>query len=374
MKTYFITGATGAIGSALVPILLEDADTCVRLLLRANSSDELVQRLETLFAFWQIGVNDLEKRARVRAFRGDTTVARFGLDDSVYSALCAECTHIVHSAGNVRMNLPIERARLSSIGSAEQIIALANACPRLEKVEFVSTVGVAGRTDGAVPEAWIRTPRQFHNTYEQAKAEAEDVIRAEFERGLPLSVHRPSMVVGDTASGRIIHFQVFYHLCEFLSGRRTLGLSPDFGAAKLDIVPADYVARLIAWSSTTPASLGRILHSCSGPDLALPLKPLRDSVRRIFRAGGRRLPPIVTLPPRAFRSLLTGVGVFMPADARRAIKTLPIFLDYLATDQSFANQQTQALLSSAGLGVPKPASYLDKVLNNYLENSVRRGG
>ena len=30
MKTYFITGATGAIGSALVPILLEDADTCVR--------------------------------------------------------------------------------------------------------------------------------------------------------------------------------------------------------------------------------------------------------------------------------------------------------------------------------------------------------
>lgn len=372
MKTYFVTGATGAIGSALVPILLEDANTCVRLLLRANSDGELAQRLEALFTFWQIDANNRWQRERIRAFRGDTTVARFGLDESTYSALCAECTHIVHSAGNVRMNLPIERARLSSIGSAQQIITLANACPHLEKVEFVSTVGVAGRTDGAVPEAWIRTPRQFHNTYEQAKAEAEDVIRAELERGLPLTVHRPSMVVGDTVNGRIIHFQVFYHLCEFLSGRRTLGLSPDFGAAKLDTVPADYVARIVGWSSTAPASVGRILHSCSGPDLALPLKPLRDSVRRIFRAGGRRLPPIVTLSPRVFRSLLTGVSVFMPADAKRAIKTLPIFLDYLATDQSFANHQTQALLSSAGLGVPEPDRYLDKVLNYYLENGVRR--
>lgn len=372
MKTYFVTGATGAIGSALVPILLEDADNCIRLLLRANSDDELTKRLEALFTFWRIDANDLEKRVRVRAFRGDTTVARFGLDDRVYAALCAECTHIVHSAGNVRMNLPIERARLSSIGSAEQIIALANACPRLEKVEFVSTVGVAGRTDGAVPEAWIQTPRQFHNTYEQAKAEAEEVIRAELERGMPLTVHRPSMVVGDTVSGRIIHFQVFYHLCEFLSGRRTLGLSPDFGVARLDIVPADYVARIIDWSSTTPTSVGCILHTCSGPDLALPLKPLRDSVRRTFRASGRRLPPVVTLPPSVFRSLLAGVGVFMPADARRAIKTLPIFLDYLATDQSFANRQTQALLANAGLGVPKPDTYLDKVLNYYLANSGHR--
>ena len=55
-------------------------------------------------------------------------------------------------------------------------------------------------------------------------------------------------VVGDTINGRIIHFQVFYHLCEFLSGRRTLGLAPGFGGARLDIVPADYVAQVIALS------------------------------------------------------------------------------------------------------------------------------
>ena len=372
MKTYYLTGASGAIGSALVPILLEGADNCVWLLLRATSDNELAKRLETLFAFWRISADDLDKRARVKAFRGDVTVARFGLDDSAYAALCAECTHIVHSAGNVRMNLPIDRARLSSVGSAQQIIALAHACPHLEKVEFVSTVGVAGRTNGEVPESWILAPRRFHNTYEQAKAEAEEVIRTELERGLPLTVHRPSMVVGDTVSGRIIHFQVFYHLCEFLSGRRTLGLSPDFGSARLDIVPADYVARIINWSSATSASAGRVIHSCSGPDLALPLAPLRNDVRRVFRAGGRHLPPIINLPTAIFRNLLTGVSWLMPAEARRAVKTLPVFLDYLATEQTFANHSTQALLAATGLDVPAPATYLDKVLSYYLQNAKRK--
>ena len=190
-------------------------------------------------------------KRQVKALRGDVTLPRLGLDEADYQALCAECTHIVHSAGNVRMNLPIEQARHSSVDSAQNIIALAHDSPRLEKVEFVSTVGVGGRTHGAVPEEWILTPRGFHNTYEQAKAEAEDVIRAELEHGMALTVHRPSMVVGDTISGRIIHFQVFYHLCEFLSGRRTLGLAPGFGVARLDIVPADYVAKIIAWSSGT---------------------------------------------------------------------------------------------------------------------------
>lgn len=369
MKNYFVTGATGAIGSALIPILLREAENSISLLLRAKSDEDLAARLEGLFSFWQIDPNDSAARRRVKALRGDVTVPRFGLDEAAYGALCADCTHIVHSAGNVRMNLPIEQARHCSVDSARNIISLAHQCRRMEKIEFVSTVGVGGRTHGAVPEEWIQTQRSFHNTYEQAKAEAEDTLRVEVERGLPITVHRPSMVVGNAANGRIIHFQVFYHLCEFLSGKRTLGLSPGFGVARLDIIPADYVAQAIAWSSTTASSTGRIIHSCSGPYLALPLAPLRDTVRRVFSAAGRSLPPVINLPTGVFKALLAGVSIFMPSETRRAIKTLPVFLDYLATEQSFSNERTQALLAPAGLAVPSPASYLDKVLGYYLRNT-----
>ena len=373
MKTYFVTGASGAIGSALIPILLGDPDTRVRLLLRAKSPDELDSRLAALYAFWQVAPSDGATRERVSALRGDVTAPRFGLDDAAYRSLCDECTHLVHAAGNVRMNLPIDEARHCSVDSAHHLIALAQRCERLEKIDFVSTVGVGGRRPGAVAEDWLLGARDFHNTYEQAKAEAEDVLRVQLARGLPFTIHRPSMVVGDSTSGRIVHFQVFYHLCEFLSGSRTAGLAPDFGKARLDIVPADYVARIIAWSSTHAAATGHILHACSGPDHALALAPLRDRVRAAFARAGRRLPAVKTLPPAVFTALLGAVGVFMPAEVRRAIRTLPVFLDYLATEQSFANSRTQSLLATTdGPALPPPDGYLDKVLAYYLDSERRR--
>jgi thioester reductase-like protein len=372
MKNYFVTGATGAIGSALIPLLLADPETRVQLLLRAKSPQELAERHEELCRFWGIAAEDAPARERIQAWRGDVTLPRFGLEDATYSALAAECTHIVHSAGNVRMNLPIEQARHSSVDSAVNILELANACRKLQKIEFVSTVGVGGRTRGAVPEEWLSTPREFHNTYEQAKAEAEERLRPAVEGGLPLTVHRPSMVVGNATDGRIIHFQIFYHLCEFLAGGRTFGLTPDFGRARLDIVPADYVAGVIAWSSQTNVSSGRILHSCSGPEFALLLAPLQEEVRRSFSAGGRRLPTLIHLPTGLFKAILSAASVFMPSDVRRAVKTLPVFLDYLATEQTFANRRTRALLAPAGLPLPPPANYLGKVLAYYLKKGSAR--
>ena len=368
MKTYFVTGATGAIGSALVPILLRDPATRAILLLRAKSPDELQERVEELFRFWDIPVTDQGQRNRVTALAGDVTKPRLGLNESSYNDVVSQCTHIIHAAGNVRMNLPIEQARHSSVDSARNILALARACGQLEKVEFVSTVGVGGRSHGTVQESWISTPREFHNTYEQAKAEAEEVIHAEVLAGLPLTVHRPSMVVGDTDTGRIIHFQVFYHLCEFLSGKRTLGLAPNFGRARLDIIPADCVAGIIAWSSTSKKTIGRILHACSGPELALPLDKLRSQIRKIYSANRISMPSVISLSPGIFRTILGAVSLFMPSDVRRAIKTLPVFLDYLATEQTFANVETRALLAEAGLAIPSPDGYLGKVLDYYLRH------
>ena len=159
MKNYFVTGATGAIGSALIPLLLADPETRVQLLLRAKSPQELAERREELCRFWEIAAEDVPVRERIQAWCGDVTLPRFGLEDATYSALAAECTHIVHSAGNVRMNLPIEQARHSSVDSAVNILELANACRKLQKIEFVSTVGVGGRTRGADSHSSGTAPR-----------------------------------------------------------------------------------------------------------------------------------------------------------------------------------------------------------------------
>ena len=370
MSVYFLTGGTGAVGSAIVPLLLEAPDTEVRLLLRAESGAVLEQRMESLAGFWG-WTESSDKRARVKAYRGDASVPNFNLPDAQYAELAEGCTHLIHSAGTVRMNLSIEDARRSAVGSAQATVEFARrlaAAGRLQKFEYVSTVGVAGKRPGALPEIWMDEPREFHNTYEQAKAEAEEVVRrAIVDEGLPVTVHRPSMVIGDSRDGRIIHFQIFYFICEFLSGRKTLGLFPDFGGVQLDVIPVDWVAEAIVAASRDPATAGRIFHLCSGPDRAPRLEALKATVRSAFKAHGMSVPLDIRLPRGGFAALARLAARLAPAGQRKALSTLPIYLDYLADRQGFDNTEYLKWLASRDKHLPQAAAYLPGVLGYYMD-------
>ena len=368
MKHYFITGATGTIGSALVPLLLSVPDAHVSLLIRAKNPHHLQERLNGLLHFWEIPEDDHARTARITALPGDTSLPRFGLTEDEYTCLSQQTTHIIHSAAIVKMNLPLDVARASSVNSARSILALATACKasgQLSKVDIVSTVGVGGRTPGLIPERPMPEVTRFHNTYEAAKAEAETVVLQRWHE-LPITLHRPSMVVGDSRTGKIIHFQVFYHLCEFLSGRRTFGFVPTADAAVLDIIPVDYVARVLHWSSGRPDMTGRILHHCSGPEGALKIPVLRDRVLDSLRARNPRLASPRLVPTWMFRRALPLMRLFAPQKARRALRALPLFLDYLDEQQSFANIETQKLLNLSGITTPAVDDYLGNVLAYYL--------
>lgn len=370
MNIYFLTGGSGAVGSAIVPMLLEQPDTEIRLLLRADSDAALSQRLEGLIAFW--GLTDTaDKRSRLKAFRGDVAMPQFGLKDSQYGELIAECSHLIHCAGTVRMNLSIEEARRSAVGSAHEMVRLARklaAEGRLRKFEYVSTVGVAGKRPGALPEIWMNEPRDFHNTYEQAKAEAEEIIRsAIISEGLPITVHRPSMVIGDSRDGRIIHFQIFYFICEFLSGRKTLGIYPNFGEVRLDVIPVDQVAETLVAASKDPQTVGRIFHLCSGPEHAPKLEELKKTVRAAFTTHGMPVPTGIRLPRAGFAALARIAAKLAPVSQRKALATLPIYLDYLTDRQGFDNTAYINWLNSRGVRLAQAAEYLPRVLDYYMD-------
>jgi thioester reductase-like protein len=349
-------------------VLLEDPQVQVKMLLRAGSADELADRLEGLFRFWAVGTDNEDFRQRVIGLAGDATLPRFDLSEADYRELMDSCTHVVHAAGNVRMNLSIAEARKSSLECARQIVLLARACPRLEKVEFVSTVGVGGRMPN-VPEDWLTNTRVFHNTYEQSKAEAEDYLREQIEQdGLPATVHRPSMVVGDSNTGRIVHFQIFYYLCEFLSGRQTSGLLPMLRDTQLDTIPVDFVARAIYWSSTQAETVGRVLHLCSGPEKSMSIPSLTDALRRILVAHGHALPPLRQVPLWLFRGALPVIRSLSDQRRRKALDNLSLFLDYASDRQQFACSRTTSYLAPAGIVIPAPVDYLDKVVWTYLDS------
>lgn len=375
MSTYFLTGGTGAVGSAIVPMLLAEPDTEVRLLLRAESEASLARRLEELIRFWGWR-EDPGKQARIKALRGDAAAPQFGLGETQYAELVAECSHVLHCAGTVRMNLPLEGARRSAVGSAQQVLDFSRhiaAAGRLRKVEFVSTLGVAGKRPGVLPEAWMDEAPAFHNTYEQAKFEAEALIRNVIDQeGLPITVHRPSMVIGDARDGNIIHFQIFYFICEFLSGRKTLGLFPNFGAVRLDVIPVNWVAEAIVASSRESQTAGYIFHLCTGAECSPRLEELKDIVRNAFKQHGLSVPPGISLPRGGFAALARLATKLAPEQHRKSLATLPIYLDYLADQQGFGNPGYVAWLSGRGLSLPQPATYLPRVLGHYLSNRYPR--
>jgi len=373
MKRVFLTGGTGAIGSVLAECFVKEPDTELYLLLRPKKGLGMAGRLQELGKFWGINEDDSAWQ-RIKPVAGDAALPRFGIDPKIYDELSRTTTHIVHCAGAVKMTLPMEEARAHAVVPARATIELgqkSQGAGVLQKIEFVSTVGIGGRTPGLIPERPMPELQAFHNTYEAAKSEAEQIV-FEYWNDLPITVHRPSMVVGDSVTGRIIHFQVFYHLCEFLSGKRTAGLMPSLEGATLDTIPVDFVARAMHWSSATSATAGKILHLCSGPKNAISLLRLVPKIRERSTAHGTRLPKVRYLPLAAFRLAIPVLGLLSTAKAKRALANLELFLAYLDELQTFDNAQTVMRLQPVGIMVPPSSSYLDAVLNYYQQHQVPR--
>jgi thioester reductase-like protein len=368
VRKVFLTGATGTIGSALVPRLLADHDTTVELLIRARDDADLQTRLDRMFMYWNYRAGDAQA-SRIRALRGDISLPAFDLTEASQARLAAEATHIIHCAASVNLGMSLDRARATAVVPTRTVLEFGRRGLRagtLRKIDLVSTVGVWGRTPGLMPERRVSQVEHFHNTYESAKAEAERVIWAE-GAGLPISVHRPSMVVGETGSGRIIHFQIFYHLCEFLSGARTFGIMPGLEQTRLDTIPVDWVAKAIDWASRDATTAGRIFHLCSGAGGAITLPRLQEKVRMAWQQRGRRLPALHSIDRRLLKCMVPVVGMLAGHRARRALRALPPVLAYLAEDQGFANDETANLLGAAGLPVPRIEDYLDSALGYYLD-------
>ena len=173
------------------------------------------------------------------------------------------------------------------------------------------------------------------------------------------------MIVGNSHDGSIPHFQIFYHLIEFIAGRRTWGMLPDLAHHHVDLVPADYVAQAIIWSSLNNVTTVRVLHLCSGPDHALPFRRLRATVLEQFRRHGVSVPTGRTLPMGWF-NILRVVTPFAPKRLRRALATLPIFLDYLSEDQPFTNTKLVSYSSQLALSCLKRIRFFVRFLTITL--------
>jgi thioester reductase-like protein len=153
LKSIFLTGATGTIGSALVPRLLDESDSSVTLLIRAGDDAELQVRRDKMLTYWGLRSGDTRSE-RVRVLRGDISQPLFGLDAAGWDQLASVSTHLIHCAASVKLNMPEDLARATAVVPTRTMLELGRRCAHagvLRKIDLVSTVGVWGRTPGRMP-------------------------------------------------------------------------------------------------------------------------------------------------------------------------------------------------------------------------------
>jgi thioester reductase-like protein len=291
--------------------------------------------------------------ARVDARAGELTAPRLGMTQAQCDELAEQVTTIVHSAASVSFTMPLTEAREINLEGTRRMLEFAELARErggLERYGHVSTAYVAGTHAGRFAECDLDLGQEFRNSYEQSKFEAEQLVRS--KDGLPFTIMRPSIVVGDRRSGWTSAFNVLYWpLRAFARGLFTA--VPAIPSAPVDVVSIDYVADAIHELCESAGGVGETYHLTAGAS-ASTIGEIAALASKYFR---RPLPRV--LSPREFAAL-EGDG----SDVQRsALEGSRAYFPYFSVGTVFDEAATRARLEPAGIRVTPLGDYLDRLLD-----------
>jgi thioester reductase-like protein len=347
-----LTGATGFVGMELLARYLERSRRQVITLVRAPNDAAARARIDAVLANL-FGSRAEQHAPRVDALAGELTAPRLGLTQAQCVALAEQVTTIVHSAASVSFTMPLTEARAINLEGTRRMLEFAElALERggLERYGHVSTAYVAGTHAGRFAECDLDLGQEFRNSYEQSKFEAEQLVRA--KEGLPFTIMRPSIVVGDRRSGWTSAFNVLYWpLRAFARGLFTA--VPAIPSAPVDVVSIDYVADAIYELCESAGDVGETYHLTAGAS-ASTIGEIAQLASRYFR---RPLPRV--LSPLEFAAL-EGAGSELQ---RSALEGSRAYFPYFSVGTVFDEAATRARLEPAGIRVSPLGDYLERLLD-----------
>ncbi len=340
----FVTGYPGFIGKRLVEHLArENPEGRITLLVQPRFAREARAYVERL------------QGARVELLSGDVVDMHLGLAGPEYQRLVDETTHIFHLAAISYLGMPREEAQRVNVGGTSNVLELAHECKALQRLVHFSTCYVSGDRVGVIAEDELECGQSFRNAYEETKYEAERLVQRAMGR-LPITVVRPSTVVGDSATGEIDRFEGPYYLGMLLVlSPLVLPLPlPGNGVAPLNVVPVDFVVKAVWSLAQRPEAAGKTVHL---------VDPNPMSARRVYELiaerANRKLPRF-SLPARAADWFLRIPGVEKLARPQRAAVA---YVNHLAL---YNCHTALELLDGTGVRCPPLMSYLDRLIDYAL--------
>jgi thioester reductase-like protein len=350
VETIFVTGFPGFIGKRLVLELCR-CDPAARLILLVEAS-----QLEAARAVLQ----ELP-RATIDLFVGDVGDMHLGLSGREYQRLIAETTVIFHLAAISAFGVPYEAARRVNVVGTRNMLELADECSRLRRFVHFSSCFVSGNRLGVIAEDELAEGQSFRNPYERTKFEAEQLVDAAKTR-LPITILRPSIVVGDSRTGEIDRFEGPYYL-GMLIVLSPLVMSmplPGSGAAPLHVVPVDFVVQAACRLMNLAGAEGKTLHLVD----PTPMSARRAS--KLIAEHAQKRTPHFTISARAANWVLRLPGVERMTRKHRAAIS---YADHLAI---YSCRNTLDLLDPTPLRCPPLERFLDRLIDFAMVRWGRR--
>ena len=362
MIHFFITGGTGLLGTNLIPRLLTNfPSSAITLLVRGESQSQVDQRVKAIVSQIEKDEQMTTLSERIDGIRGDVSLDDCGLQQSDIERIVQQTTHIIHGAATIRFDHPIDEARAINCGGTRRLLAMAQMCVErgnLKRFVYIGTSSVSGRRGGHIYEHELEAGQQFFNTYEQSKMESERIVRDHFDR-VPSTVFRPSIVIGDSRTGKTSTFNVIYIPLRLIQ-KGLLTYVPGTPETQLDLVPIDWVSDAMAHILKTEASVGGVYHITAGPDRAAKLHEVVLHALEYFDSHtplkNPRTMEFVTLEEfDRRRARMTG-------REEALMGQLDTLLPYVSVDRLFDSQHADALLEGSDIVFPRFVDYSDRIL------------
>jgi len=253
-ESILLTGATGFLGVQLLADLLRTTKADIFCLVRAVNTQDGMQRIIKLLKSYQLWHDHYESRILVVC--GELGQSLFGLSLQEFDQLAETVDVIYHSGAEVNFLYPYTQLKASNVIGTQEVLRLA-CCKKTKPVHYVSTVGVLDRTEVLIEER-LNVP--FHKNmvggYEQSKWVAEQLVYLASQRGLPVAIYRPSRIVGHSTTGMLNEDDLFSRM---MKGMVEMGVAP-VNAGYDNMVPVDYVSKLIILASQDSGCYGKAFH------------------------------------------------------------------------------------------------------------------
>lgn len=345
-QTVFMTGFPGFIASRLLRRLAREGGRFL-LLVQPAFVERAKEELAT------IAVHAGRSVSEFALLQGDITQLDLGLSPADLEIARSRSTVLFHLAAIYDLAVARDVAMRVNVEGTRNVNQFAASLPHLRHYHYVSTCYVAGKRKGVIYEHELQHDAGFRNYYEETKYLAETEVDR-LKSDLPITIHRPAVVCGDSRTGETAKYDGIYYLIHYLLKWPSLLSVFNIGNidVSLNLVPVDFVVEAMSALARDPLSVGKTVQLADPNPLTT--RELFNTIARSIAAKEAR----ITLP-----ASLVQTSLMLPLAPK--ITDLPhSAVPYFFLKQTYDTAQATKLLAPHGISCPPFESYV-KTIADY---------